>query len=245
MREFGRSGCRAHWRGGLQTLPPTWTCFCAVADGTFDGFVDGWSRWLAAVVPVLVADQVPGSRLIAYALTDDFCRIDAVIEPVGDLSESPHRRRIVVLDRDGLDVRVPSAPPGRGPDARRITAIITEFWRQQAILPMVLDVRGDLLCALLGVQQAWQMLYDVFVESNQPLPPTGVELVSAKLRPEQLAVLLEMPPVRPDRDLLINADAAIRAAMDTAGRVAAERVDALYPDHLAEKVSRELERRSL
>ena len=217
----------------------------AVADDAFDSFVDGWSRWLAAVVPVLVANEIPGSRLIAYAMTEDFCRIDAVIEPVGHIVESPHRRRTVVLDRDGLDAHVPLPSPGQGPDAGRITAIITEFWRQQAILPMMLDVRRDLLCALMGVHQAWQMLYDVFVESNQPLPPTGVKQVSAKLRPEQLAVLLGLPPVRPDRDQLVAADAAIRIAMDTAGRAEAVRVGAVYPDHLAELVRGELERRSL
>jgi hypothetical protein len=36
----------------------------AAADDAFDTFVDGWSRWLAAVVPVLVANDIPGSRLI-------------------------------------------------------------------------------------------------------------------------------------------------------------------------------------
>lgn len=215
----------------------------AVADDTFDGFVDGWSHWLAAVVPVLIGNEIPGTRLIAYAMTEDFCRIDAVIEPVGRISESPHRRRTVILDRDGIDAHVPSASPGDGPDAGRITGIITEFWRQQAMFPMMLDVRRDLLCALIGVQTAWQMLYDVFVESNQPLPATGVKLVSAKLRPEQLAVLLALPPARPDRDLLVAADGAIRIAMDTAGRAAAVRVGAVYPDHLARMVSSELERR--
>lgn len=122
---------------------------------------------------MLIAKEIPGSRLIAYAMTEDFCRIDVVIEAVGHLPESPHRRRTVVLDRDGLDAEVPPVRVGPGPNAGRITAIITEFWRQQAILPMMLDVRRDLLGALLGVQQARQMLYDVFVESNQPLPATG------------------------------------------------------------------------
>ncbi|BAK34503.1 hypothetical protein MLP_14890 [Microlunatus phosphovorus NM-1] len=89
------------------------------------------------------------------------------------------------------------------------------------------------------------MLYDVFVESNQPLPATGVKLVSAKLSSEQLAIMLRLSPVGADRELLVAADAAIRAAMDTAGRAAAVRVGADYPDHLAEVVNRELERHSL
>ena len=57
--------------------------------------------------------------------------------------------------------------------------------------------------------------------------------------------MLRLPPAGADRELLVAADAAIRAAMDTAGRAAAIRVGADYPEHLAEVVNLELERHSL
>lgn len=186
----------------------------AIRDDDFFRFVAGWRDWLTAVTPVLVAHQIPGSNLVFYSLTERLCRVDGVVEPVSRLVESPHRTRVVVLDRDGLDARVPAPTVGRAPDPARITTIITEFWRIQAIFPAMVDGRGDLLSAKLGVQTAWQLLYDVFLESNQPLPTTGVKQVSA--------------------------DAVVCQAMSTAGRAAAQRVGADYPERIADQVTAHL-----
>lgn len=213
----------------------------AIRDQDFDAFAAGWRDWLATITPILIGQEIPRSQLIFTALTEDMCRIDAVLEPVGRLPESPHRTRIIVLDRDGLDDQVPSAHPGPAPDPDKITMIITEFWRQQAIFPAMIDGRQDLLSALMGIENAWRLLYDVFVESNQPLPPMGVKQVSSRLTAEQIAVLSGLPAVGADRAELITANRAVRAAMDTAGRSAAVRAGATYPDRIAAMVSAHLE----
>lgn len=213
----------------------------AVRDEDFEEFTADWRDWLSGITAVLVGNEIPRSQLIFYALTEDMCRIDGVIEPVSRVPDSPHRTRVVVLDRDGLDDRVPAADRGRSPDADKITMIITEFWRQQAIFPAMLDGRQDLLSALLGIENAWQMLYDVFVESNQPLPPMGLKQVSSKLDADQVAVLSGLPSVGADRDELITANRAVRSAMDTAGRSAAERVGAAYPARVAALIGAHLD----
>ncbi|QDP97358.1 nucleotidyltransferase domain-containing protein [Microlunatus elymi] len=212
----------------------------AIADDDFDDFVANWRDWVAQLGEPLLALQIPRSKLIFTVLTDRLCRLDAVVEPVSKLPESPHRRRIPVIDRDDLDRLVPLPAPGPGPNPDKITMIIEEFWRQQAIFPAMVDGRGDLLCALTGVQNAAQMLYDVFVESNQPLPPMGVKQFSRRLTEDQRRVLEELPAVGPDRELLIIADAAVRRAMADAGRDAAERVGARYPERLADAVTGQL-----
>lgn len=145
-----------------------------------------------------------------------------------------------MIDRDDLDRLVPAAVPGPGPNRAKITMIMEEFWRQQAIVPSMIDGRGDLLCALSGVQNAAQMLYDVFVESNQPLPPMGVKQFSRRLTRDQRRVLEALPSVGPDRELLIIAHAAVRRAMADAGRRAGERVGARYPQRLADAVTAHL-----
>lgn len=212
----------------------------AIADDDFEDFVAGWRDWLTGITPVLIGNEIPGSNLVFSSLTDRLCRLDGVVEPVIRVSESPHRARVVVLDRDGLDARVPERASGRDPDPARITAIITEFWRIQAIFPAMVDGRGDLLSALLGVQTARQLLYDVFVESNQPLPVTGVKKVSAKLTPDQLAALSGLPACSPVRAELIVADAAVCEAMAADGRAAADRVGAEYPVRIADVVTAHL-----
>src|SRR5699024_3344029 len=100
----------------------------AIADDEFDTLIDQWRGWLAKITPTLVAKNIPGSRLIMYALPEDMCRIATVVEPVGKLPESPHRTRLSVIDHDNLSARVPEASPGPGPDVERIAMIIEEFW---------------------------------------------------------------------------------------------------------------------
>ncbi|GAB3742941.1 aminoglycoside 6-adenylyltransferase [Microlunatus parietis] len=208
----------------------------AVADEEFDAFVEGWRDWLARITPTLVAKAIPNSKLVFYALAEDICRIDAVIEPVSKVATSGHRTRVAVIDRDGLHATLPAAEPGPGPDLTKINLLIEEFWRIQSIFPAMINDRKDLLCALSGVQASGTMLYDLFVETNQPLPPMGVKQFAARLQPDQSAVLLGLPAVAPERDLLIKADLAVCEAMATAGRAAAERVGAEYPERIASAV---------
>src|SRR5699024_10261887 len=104
-----------------------------------------------------------------------------------------HRTRLSVIDHDNLSARVPEASPGPGPDVERIAMIIEEFWRIQSIFPAMIDGRGDLLCAQSGIRTGTQMLYDTFVECNQPLPPMGVKQFSARLTDAQVTVLESLP----------------------------------------------------
>lgn len=208
----------------------------AIADDEFDTFIDHWRGWLVEISPTLVAKDIPGSRLIMYALTEDICRIDAVVEPVGKLAESPHRTRLTVLDRDDLTGRVPRATAGPGPSLERVTMIIEEFWRIQSIFPTMLDGRRDLLCAQSGIRSGTQLLYDTFVECNQPLPPMGVKQFSARLTDAQTVLLESLPAASAERTSLITANRALCDAMATQGREAAVQVGARYPERLASAV---------
>lgn len=210
----------------------------AIADDAFDEFIADWRGWLATVTSTLLAKDIPGSRLILYALTEDMCRIDAVVEPVGKLQESPHRTRLAVIDRDGLDARVPDPSPRPGPNPERISMIIEEFWRIQAIFPAMVDGRRDLLCAQSGIRTGTQMLYDAFVECNQPLPPMGVKQYSARLTGDQVSVLESLPDAPAERTKLIMANRALCEAMAKHGRAAAIRAGASYPEALARAVER-------
>jgi hypothetical protein len=208
----------------------------AVEDQSYEEFVAGSREWLAGITPTLLVKEIPNKKLIFTSLTDQLCRLDVVAEPVSTLVESPFRTRVVVFDRDGLDHRVPEPEQRPGPDPAKITAMIEEFWRIQSIFPVMVDRRRDLLCAQSGVHVSIQMLYDLFVESNQPQPLMGVKHYAARLTAEQRAALESVPAVGLDRDSLITADLAVTEAMDTAGRAAAQRAGATYPEVLADAV---------
>lgn len=65
--------------------------------------------------------------------------------------------------------------------------------------------REDWLLGVIGVQQVHMMLYQLFVESNQPLPPSGVKQWSAKLTDRQRRRCAGLPAPRADRDTVIEA----------------------------------------
>lgn len=214
----------------------------ALQDDSYDDFVETWRGWLETVTPILLAKRIPAQKLIFTALTPDMCRLDATFERVGELPESPFRTRVCVIDRDGLDDRVPARVDGPGPDPDKITGIISEFWRIQAIFPFMINDRKDLLVARSGVNASAQLLYDVFVEANQPLPPMGVKQFSSRLTADQRIVLESVPAFGCDAESMITADLWVTDAMATHGRAAAEQVGAEYPEALDTAVRQFLDR---
>ena len=214
----------------------------ALADDSYDQFVAGWRDWLEALTPTLLVKQPPRPILIFTALTPELCRMDGVFERVGDLPESPFRTRVTIIDRDGLDARIPARVDGPGPDVDKIAELLGEFWRVQAISAPMINGRKDLLAARSGLDLSIQLLYEMFVETNQPLPPMGVKQFSARLTADQRAVLEAIPAYGADAATLITAGRAVVEAMATHGRAAAERVGAVYPEDLARAVRTGLER---
>lgn len=78
--------------------------------------------------------------------------------------------------------------------------------------------REDWLLGVVGVQNAHLMLYELFVESNQPLPPVGVKQWSAKPTRQQLRVCTQLPVPAPDRDSVVTAMRAAAIAYRRAAR---------------------------
>lgn len=208
----------------------------AVADDAYEDFARNWRSWLDSVTPTLLTKQIPAPILIFTSLTPEMCRVDGVFERVSQLPESRFRTRITVIDRDGLDDLIPLRVDGPGPDLDKIAGIMSEFWRVQAIFPFMINQRKDLLVARSGVDVSSQLLYELFVETNQPLPPMGVKQFSRRLTDEQRPILQAIPAYGADRDSLVIADLWVCDAMATHGRAAAERVGAVYPTELADAV---------
>lgn len=209
----------------------------AVRDADLQSYVDGWRGWLAAITPTLLARELPFAPGSFYSLTPDCLRLDVVAEPVEKLPETGHRYRLVVIDKDGLAARIPEPKPMPGPDKERIAFLADEFYRWLAIFPFGTFARQDPLQGVVGVTGLQRMLYDLFVETNQPLPPMGVKQWSSKLTPHQRAVLEALPVPQPT---LESTRAALLAVADAFGREARPLVEAAgleWPERLAGTVS--------
>jgi hypothetical protein len=217
-------------------------CLLAIRDRDLDGFAASWREWLATITPTLLARELPFAPGSFYSTTTGCERLDVVCEPVSKLPSSRHRYRRVVFDRDGLDAAVPAPEPAPGPNLDRLRWTVEEFLRIEAIAPFMLNQRRDYLCVARGVQDLQGMLYQVFVECNQPQPPMGVKQWSAKLTPEQQRILTALPPAVPEPGSIVVALRAVVDAMRTAGRAAVTACGCDWPADLDDGVQRFFDR---
>jgi hypothetical protein len=213
----------------------------AVAPGAFDEFAAAWRDWLAAVTPTVLARELPRLPGSWYSLTPDCLRLDVVTQRAGSSFPAALSSRLLVLDKDGVGDREASDEPvGKrgGPDPARLTAITEEFLRQQAIFPAAVVARGDWLLGVVGVQAVHTMLYELFVESNQPLPPMGLKQWSAKLTTAQRQICAGLPAPAAEPDSVIAAMRAAAAAFRRAARQALAASGAPWPGDLDDAVLR-------
>ncbi|HET7173984.1 MAG TPA: nucleotidyltransferase domain-containing protein [Nocardioidaceae bacterium] len=182
----------------------------------------------------VITTPLPGMVGCFAFTTRSGLRVDVVVEGVDDLPRTGARQRIAVFNRDGLTVPPPS--PGVGPDLDRMQAIVTEYMRQGALFPAAVVAREDWLLGQVAVHNYGLMLYELFVESNRPLPETGVKRWSDKLSPQQREVLASLSPPRAARDEVLAAMKEVRAATSTHGRTALESAGGTWPTELDETV---------
>lgn len=182
----------------------------------------------------VITTSMPGMVGCFAFTTRSGLRVDVIVEGVDELSRTGARQRIAVFNRDGLTV--PPPPPGVGPDLDRMQAIVTEYMRQGVIFPAAVVAREDWLLGQEAVHNYGLMLYELFVESNRPLPETGVKRWSDKLSPQQREVLASLSPPRAAREEVLAAMQEVRAAISTHGRNALESAGGTWPTELDKTV---------
>jgi hypothetical protein len=196
-----------------------------VTVSSVDAFADS-AVW--AVVDPVITTPIPGLRGCFAFTTREGLRVDVVLETPADLAGSPYPQRVRVFDRDGLE---PAAPGARsdGPDVERMQAIVTEFHRQAAIFPAAVLAREDWLLGQSAVHHYRTMLYELFVEANQPLPMMGVKQWSSRLTDSQREVLRALVPPVAEREAVTAAMLAVATAIADHGRSALEAAGGVWP----------------
>jgi hypothetical protein len=203
-----------------------------VTVSSVDAFADP-AVW--AVLRPAIATPIPGMPGCFAFTTREGLRVDVVLETPAQVAVSPYVQRVRVFDRDGLE---PPAPDGRseGPDLQRMQAIVTELHRQAAIFPGAVVARADWLLGQVAVHNYRLMLYDLFVESNRPLPAMGVKQWSSKLTGSQREVLAGLDPPTADREGVVTAMGAVVSAIARHGRAALESAGGVWPDDLSTSI---------
>ncbi len=100
----------------------------------------------------------------------------------------PGRDRHVLFDHDGLDTLVPAPPAPTAPSPDKLRDLARRFSAAASV--------GRVADELLMLQVIWVLrwiLYDAYVESNRPLPRTGLKHLTAKLSDAQRATFVGLP----------------------------------------------------
>ena len=161
-----------------------------------------------------------------------------MLERIADVDRPAFRRRVTVFDRGDVRALIsPAEDANAGPDPATLATIVQEFLRQQAIYPAAVVGRADWLLGQEGVHNARLMLYQLFVETNQPLPAMGVKQWSSKLTSPQRALLEALEPPAADREQVLSAMSAVRVAFRTSGRAAAEAAGMTWPDEIDDAIA--------
>lgn len=178
--------------------------------------------WLSGSVGRGVADA--GSDL------DLIVTVDTVLEATSDIADTPYRHRVLVFDRRSRPTPVPlAAEAERSPDPARLEAIATEFARQLAIFPDAVVARRDWLLGQEAVHNYRRFLYELYVESNQPLPRMGVKQWSAKLTDNQRDRLASLPVPAAEERSVVDAMREVQRVIRTEGPALLAAVGATWP----------------
>lgn len=209
-----------------------------VADAEFDAVAGEIAGILAAVIDPVITLAIPGMPGSSACTTRRGLRVDVVLERLADVDRPAFRRRVTVFDRAGIRALMsPAEDANSGPDPAKLAAIVQEFLRQQAIFPAAVVGRADWLLGQEGVHNARVMLYQLFVETNQPLAAMGVKQWSSKLTPVQRSLLesLELPAADPES--VSSTMVAVQAAFRTSGRSDAEAAGLVWPSEVDDAIT--------
>lgn len=189
----------------------------------------GGSTW--AFLDPAISFEIPGVPGSFVLMTGEGLRVDAVLESVSQVAKTPYRHRVVVFDRRAERLAVPAAEDdGRGPDAARVEWIAREFARQLAIFPDAVVGREDWLLGQEAVHNYRLFLYELYVESNQPLPPMGVKQWSAKLTAAQRDRLASLRVPTADEESVIDAMQQVQRVIRSEGRAMVESAGGTWPE---------------
>jgi hypothetical protein len=213
----------------------------AVRDDDFTAFAAEWETWLAAITPTVSVRRISDGSF--YALSAACERFDVISERVSKLRTTSLSRRIVVFDKDGLHALIPP-PDDPKPKAADIAYAIQETLRQAANFPTVI-VRNDWLLGVIAVQQVQMFLYQLFAESNKPMPPSGPKQWSYKLTPHHRQLLEGLPVAAPTRQSVMAAREAAFSAFFTEVPPIAAKAGVAWPRELEAAVRRYLSNEGL
>ena len=190
------------------------------------------------ISPILFKKVLPNARTI-NCITADWLRFDLTAVSGIELAFVAGGAAKPLFDRLGLAEAL-SAMSASAPatTADAILEVVNEFIRVLG-LSMVVKGRDDPVVAQTGTNLLRDMLIRTMAMENAPQPRRGVLALRRDLTPDQVAVLLELPPLDATWPSIFARTKAIAEQFFPRARALAEELDAPWPETF-EQVTRKL-----
>lgn len=190
------------------------------------------------IAPILYSKVLPNARTI-NCITEDWLRFDLTVLSGIELAFVAGGAVKPLFDRTGLaDALTAAAPNAPEPTADALLEITNEFIRVLG-LSMVVKGREDVVVAQTGTNLLRDMLIRTMAMENAPQPRRGVLALQRDLTPDQVAVLLDLPPPDATWPSIFARTSAIAEQFFPRARALAEELDAPWPETF-ERVTRKL-----
>ena len=190
------------------------------------------------ISPILFKKVLPNARTI-NCITTRWLRFDLTVVSAIELAFVAGSAPKPLFDHLGL-AEVPSATPARvpAPTADAILDVVNEFIRVLG-LSLVVKGRDDVVVAQTGTNLLRDMLIRTMAMENAPQPRRGVLALQRDLTPDQVAVLLALPPLDATWPSIFARTKAIAEQFFPRARALAGELGAPWPDTF-ERVTRKL-----
>lgn len=205
-----------------------------------DALAADWPELSASIAPTVLSRQV-GNMPVFTAVTEEWLRFDLV---VGTPEEVPTRTRTtltLMFDKDGLDARLRESGEPRSPDPRRVSELVTEFFRVLGLLPVVLG-REEYALAVSGGGLLRTMLIQLMLEDVAVEDRGGALHLASLLPPERMRAIDGLPPMSATRESAIAVNLAVAAEFLPLARDLTERTGGEWPLRLETACLAHLER---
>lgn len=145
--------------------------------------------------------QVKG--VLINAITYDWMRVDVVALGPDQLDGHARSQLKPLFDKDGVADKLMEKMPDVQVNPARLLYDFQEFIRIMGLLPLAIG-RNEMVNAVTGLVYLRRMLIELLILDTDAPNRGGALHLNRLISPEQILLLQALPPLRPERDVIID-----------------------------------------
>lgn len=209
-----------------------------VPEDQYQEVTQAYAADVSAIAQAVLINPLFGGAIV-NVVTADWQRFDLSFVRHEQLDRYDAAHLKPLFNRGGASPPRRPSPPPYAPPADKVEAMTKEFLRVLGLLAVVLG-RGEQVLAISGIELQRRALIDLMIETNR-VPPQdrgGALHLRRLLTPAQLDVLAALPPLKAERQAIIDANVTITRLFLPLARQLCEEVGAPWPQALEDATRR-------